>query len=104
MMNPRRAAQNIRRQFGPSRRPLRACMRSPSSRDAVEGPACVKAWRCHFRDVSASASFFFPRTFFFHKLRAGPGAGLLVYRGPLPVQAGMRLARGGASKSLRGRR
>ena len=50
------AARNIRRQFGPSRRPLSANMRSSSPHGgAVEGAACIEAWRCHFRDVPVSA-------------------------------------------------
>ena len=53
--NPRIAARNIRRQFGPTRRPLPISMRSPASRNGtVEGAACLDAWRCHFRDVPSS--------------------------------------------------
>ena len=54
---PQLAARNIRRQFGSSRRPLPANMRSSSPhRGAVEGAACIDAWRCHLRDVPVSAS------------------------------------------------
>ena len=53
---PQLAARNIRRQFGPSRRPLPANMRSSSPHGGtVEGAACIDAWRCHFRDVPVSA-------------------------------------------------
>ena len=44
------------RQFGPSRRPLPANMRSSSPHGGtVEGAACIDAWRCHFRNVPVSA-------------------------------------------------
>ena len=54
--NPCIAARNIRRQLGTSRHSVPRCMRSASSEcNYVEGEACLEAWRCHFRDVPASA-------------------------------------------------
>ena len=53
--NPRIAARNIRRQFGPTRRPLPISMRCHASRNGtMEGAACLDACRCHFRDVPSS--------------------------------------------------
>ena len=50
--NPRMAAQNIRQQMGMRRHVLPCTMRSSDSRGGlVEGPACLDAWRAHFRDV-----------------------------------------------------
>ncbi|CAE7243833.1 unnamed protein product [Symbiodinium natans] len=54
--NPCIAARNIRRQLGTSRHSVPRCMRSASPEcNYVEGEACLEAWRCHFRDVPASA-------------------------------------------------
>ena len=67
------------------------------------GPRCLKpritqAPRSLYRkDRHAPGAAFFLSSFC-HELRAGPGAGLLVVGASLPVQAGTRLTRVGASE------
>ena len=54
--NPRMAAQNIRQQMGMRRHVLPCAMRSSDfCGGLVEGPACLDAWRAHFRDVPLNA-------------------------------------------------
>ena len=54
--NRRMAAQNIRQQMGMRRRVLPCAMRSSDPRGGlVEGPACLDAWRAHFRDAPLNA-------------------------------------------------
>ena len=55
--HPAVAARNVRRQLGVARHSLPPCMRNASPEGGcLEGNACVDAWRCHFRDVPASAA------------------------------------------------